>query len=200
MAEPFNVEKFRQQMGSPASAAPQPVPVQMQAAPAAMPPIRPQAYPSPQIPTAMSPQYSPQQLPQQMAPPMPHNPMVQAPIHTQPQTPPMAGQAQAWAPQAQPMAAQPMPAPQMMPPSSYTAPLAPGSAPLEAEAPIKKSLFNLKRLKKEKAPKVKKAVTDKAEGVEASKLSPAMIFMFGMAAGILCCLIGNMIISKIFAG
>ena len=188
-------------------AAPQPMPAQMQAAPAIMQPQPQQQFQAPQMmPANMVPQpqvpaqVMPQQAPQpQMQPPMPPQPQPQS--YGQP----VAGQPQAWAPQGQapqgqavPMVQQaaqfvPQMAAQMMPQQVFTAPAAAPQAPLE-EARSKKPRFNLKRLKKEKMPKVKKAeVQDMVEG-QTLKTSPAIIFMFGLVCGILIPRIVGMIL------
>ena len=87
----------------------------------------------------------------------------------------------------------PQMAAQMMPQQVFTAPAAAPQAPLE-EARSKKPRFNLKRLKKEKMPKVKKAeVQDMVEG-QTLKTSPAIIFMFGLVCGILIPRIVGMIL------
>ena len=225
MTEPFNVEKFRQQMRGQVPVAPQAVSAQMQAAPAAipqavpahmqgvpavMPQAVPQPYPAPQMQGQMATQHAPQPMvPQPMAPPMPQNPGFQPQLQAQPYSPPAAGQPQAWVPQGQAMQAPQ--GPQMMQPPVYaTPPAAVDALPLD-EAASKKPRFSLKRLKKVKAPKIEKTPTlqpAKAQTVEAeidspeghsTKMSPAMIFMFGMATGIVCFLVGNMIMSNLFA-
>ena len=211
MTEPFNVDKFRQQMRGQAPVAPQAVSAQMQAAPAAipqavpahmqgvpavMPQAVPQPYPAPQMQGQMAAQHAPQPMvPQPMAPPMPQNPGFQPQPQAQPYSPPAAGQPQAWVPQGQ----------TMQPPVYATPPAAVDAPPLD-EATSKKPRFSLKRLKKIKTPKIKKAAkaqTAEAEidspEVHSTKTSPAMIFMFGMATGIVCFLVGNMIMSNLFA-
>jgi len=225
MTEPFNVEKFRQQMRGQAPVAPQAVSAQMQAAPAAipqavpaqmqgvpavmpqaMPQAVPQPYPAPQMQGQMAAQHAPQPMvPQPMAaPPMPQNPGFQPQPQAQPYSPPAAGQPQAWVPQGQTMQAPQVP--QMMQPPVYATPPAAVDAPPLDEATSKKPRFSLKRLKKIKTPKIKKAA--KAQTAEAeidsveghkTKTSPAIIFMFGMATGIVCFLVGNMIMSNLFA-
>ena len=224
MTEPFNVEKFRQQMIGQAPVAPQAVSAQMQAAPAAipqavpahmqgvpavmpqaMPQAVPQPYPAPQMQGQMAAQHAPQPMvPQPMAPPMPQNPGFQPQPQAQPYSPPAAGQPQAWVPQGQTMQAPHVP--QMMQPPVYATPPAAVDAPPLDEAASKKPRFSLKRLKKIKTPKIKKAAkaqTAEAEidspEVHSTKTSPAMIFMFGMATGIVCFLVGNMIMSNLFA-
>ena len=199
-------------------AAPQPMPAQVQAAPAIMQPQPQQQFHTPQmVPAQMMPQ---QASHQQIQPPMPPQPqpVPQPQFQGQPQQPqqqpqpqpqpyiqPVAGQLQAWAPQGQapqgqavPMVQQaaqvvPQMAAQMMPQQVFTAPAAALQAPLE-EARSKKPRFNLKRLKKEKMPKVKKAeVQDMVEG-QTLKTSPAIIFMFGLVCGILIPRIVGMIL------
>ena len=195
-------------------AAPQPMPAQVQAAPAIMQPQPQQQFHAPQmVPAQMMPQ---QASHQQIQPPMPQQPqpVPQPQFQGQPQQPqqqpqpqpqpyiqPVAGQLQAWAPQGQAPQCQAMPmvqqAPQMvqqmMPQQAFTAPAAAPQAPLE-QARSKKPRFNLKRLKKEATSKVKKTeVQDIVEG-QTRKTSPAIIFMFGIACGILIPRIVGMIL------
>jgi len=74
-------------------------------------------------------------------------------------------------------------------------------APTETEeAQPKNSRFSLKWTQKEKAPKVKKEEKVKIEKVHTIRTSPAMIFMFGLACGILSFFVGSMIMSHIFTG
>ncbi len=213
MTESFNVEKFRQQMRGQAPVAPQAVPAQMQNAPVAQMPqaVPQQAYSAPQMQRAMPAPVAPQP----MVPPMPQNSgfQTQPPNHVY--TPPVAVQPQAWATQGQVMQAPQIMQPQagalQMPPAPvFAPPPATVAAPQLDEAAPKKSRFSLKRLIKEKAPKTKTAAKDNTADnhttevstteVHTSKTSPAMIFMFGMATGIVCFLVGNMIMSTVFAG
>lgn len=199
MAEPFNVEQFRQQMSG--QGVP-PTPQQGQAAPAAvMPPPAPQAY----QPSQMQPRpYQPQ--PQQMQTQMP--PQMSQQAYAPQGHIPMQGQPQPWAQNAQggqmapayappPQHQQPQfTTPQFTPPPSHMTELE-----MQDEAPAKTSRFSLKRAKKEKpakAPKVKKVKAAKEAGEETvhkTKTSPAIIFMFGMATGIVAFLVGNMVMS-----
>jgi len=230
MAEPFNVEQFRQKMSGQAS--PQP-------------PQAPSAMPAQGQPQMMPAQASPQpyqaaqmqqpQMQQTQAQPRPYQPQVQMP---QPQHAPQQ-QHYAMPPVAQPMA-QPSAPPQMQaqarmphpqqvqspqgyapqmtqpqtpmhhmpPPPVFTAPPVP-VADIVEEAP-KKSRFSLKRFAKTKTlkvPKIKKSeklelaaeMSEASDVVHTSNTSPALIFMFGMATGIACFLVGNMLMSTFLA-
>jgi len=184
MAEPFNIEKFRQQMRGQIPDVPQPVPVQMQGAPVngVMPPPMPQSFQSGQVPQHMPPQ--PQYAPQQMIPPIPPSHSVQAQPHAQNYNPSIGGQPQAWVPQGQSM-----PAPQMMPPPGFAPPPA-AMAPAEAEVtPLKKPRFSLKRIKKVKVPELKEGKLDKASGLSIPK-SSLMPFLLGLGSGVVLSLIG----------
>jgi len=194
MAEPFNIEKFRQQMRGQTPDVPQPVPVQMQGTPVngVMPPPMPQSFQPGQVPPQMPPQ--PQYTPQQMVPPIPPSHSVQAQPHAQNYNPPIGGQPQAWVPQGQSM-----PAPQMMPPPGFAPPPA-VMAPAEDEVTsLKKPRFSLKRIKKEKAPKINRVKKEKIAEEHTTKTSPAMIFMFGLTCGIVSFLVGSMVMSNVFA-
>lgn len=102
--------------------------------------------------------------------------------------------AQSWPPQGQAM-----PTPQMESIPVFAPP--PGTAMAMENAPtkFKKPRFSLRREKKEKVPKVKKIKAEASARPQASTTSPAMIFMFGLATGILCFFVGSMIMSHIFA-
>ena len=145
MAEPFNVEQFRQQMRG--------------------------------------------QVPQGQQPVIPQPPQVQPGQAQYPQgwTPPVQAQHVQLSPQMQ----------QHLAPAPVFAP--PPSAMLDEQANDvkKKSKFSLKRSSKVKTPKVKKVKTKKAEDTHRAKKSPAMIFMFGMAAGVGCALAGSMLMSSL---
>lgn len=96
---------------------------------------------------------------------------------------------------------QPMSAQHMPPPPAFAPP--PSAVPAEqGEQTVKKSKFKLKLPSKGKAPKIKKVKSEQAvetsEGSHKGKTSPAMIFMFGMATGIACFFLGNMVISALF--
>ena len=215
MSEPFNIENFRQQMRGQAPSPSQPAPVQMQQAPAPMPaPAQMQQAPAPmpvpaqqqfQPPQSSMPEMVPQHAPQPMQPPMPQNPAMVPQSQPYPQSQPQSyGQAvggapQAWAPQGQPQA-QPMQMQHMMPPPAAFMPPIAQSQAQPVETPSKKSRFNLKRLKKEKAPKIKKVkAQDMPEG-NVRKTPPAKIFIFGFACGILSFFILSTIMSSVFAG
>jgi len=180
MTEPFNIEKFRQQMRGQA-------------------PARPQVQPQP-VPQQMPPHIAPPPMPQHYAAQQQPQPQAIA----QPYGQPVGGQPQVW-----PQQGQPMPAPQMMQPQAGVPPMqqAPVFAPppsamaqeMMEETTSKKSRFSLKRSKKEKAPKVKKVKKDKGGEAHETKRSPAMIFMLGMATGMACLFAGNMVMSSVFA-
>ena len=195
--QPQPQQQFQAPQMMPANMVPQPqVPAQ----------VMPQQAPQPQMQPPMSPQPQPVPQPQFQGQPQQQE---QQQLQPQPQPQsygqPVAGQPQAWVPQGQapqgqavPMVQQaaqfvPQMAAQMMPQQVFTAPAAAPQAPLE-EARSKKPRFNLKRLKKEKMPKVKKAeVQDMVEG-QTLKTSPAIIFMFGLVCGILIPRIVGMIL------
>lgn len=93
-----------------------------------------------------------------------------------------------------------------MPPPPVFAP-PPGPIADSVETAPKKSRFSLKRaskLKAPKAPRFKKSKQVRAAGAEVledavhtTNTSPAMIFMFGMATGIVCFLVGNMLMTTL---
>ncbi|MEP3889068.1 MAG: hypothetical protein ABJN69_01300 [Hellea sp.] len=173
MAELFNAEQYHQQMSGQNAQMPQ---GQYQG--------QPQDQYQAQQPIAQP--YQPQQMQQTQTPPNPYQP-------------------QEWAPQHQPMQQTPMMQPQTpmhhMPAAPVFAPPPGMGADIIQEAP-KPSRFKRGRLAKVKTPKVKKtkAKKSKGEAVEAShttKTSPAIIFMFGMATGIVCFVVGNMAMSNL---
>jgi len=201
MTIPFNAEEFRQQMSGQNAQAQ----LQQGQMPVTQPPPVPTQYVPPMAHAEMA-------VLQTHPSPQPAYPAMPAPAMVQPQqAPPMApvwaGQQQT-APQAyqsypaQPAQHQPQAAPHTPPAQMFMPP--PGLMPkTEETAPPKKmSRFKLKRSRKEKpakAPKVK-AVKEpnldvNGEVTHKTRTSPAMIFMFGMATGILCFLVGNMAMS-----
>jgi len=197
MAEPFNVEKFREQMRGQVPNAPQQVPAQMQASPASgMPPPMPHSYQAPRPPQQMPSQ--PQYAPQQMMPPVLQQRAAQPQPSAQNYNPPAGGQPQAWAPQSQAM-----PAPQMMQPQAgmaqmpqvpvFTPPPVGTAQEVMEEIKPKKSRFSLKRPRKEKLPKVK---IEKPDGVSASK-SSVRPFLLGLVSGVALSLIGSVFLGTI---
>ena len=171
MATPFNPEEYQPQTSGVAPQLYQPVPPN---------PYAPQSY-TPQVPAhqAHNPQLQAQphasqpHAPQQWTPPA-HNNYHQAPAEPAYHNDPPMAQAQTFAP----------------PPSAT------GNTP-EPAVEKKSFLKKLKRGKKEKAPaqakeKTAKVKAEKAAVEHKTKTSPPIIFMFGMATGILCFLIGNM--------
>lgn len=173
MAEPFNIEQFRQQMRSQGN-------------------VAPQAQPQP-VPQQMPPQIAPPPMPQKYYAAQPQ-PMAQ-PAGGQPQAWPQQGQMMP-APQImQPQAGMPqMPqAPVFAPPPNAVA------QEVMEEASSKKSRFSLKRSKKEKTPKAKKVRKDQIGETNKTKSSPATIFMLGMTTGMACFFVGNMVMSSVFA-
>jgi hypothetical protein len=170
MAEPFNVEQFRQAMKEQAPTSPKPVPVRMQPVPSPTPHpyLAPKVPPhmlvdhaAPVVPQAPEPQSYPQvqfQVPAQQQAPI-HAP-AQAQTAPQPYSPPVAAQHQQWeiTPQAHPqtMSAQ-QKAPQMMSQPSEMAykqqaqalapPAGAAAGVVMDEAPRKKSRFRLNRSK-----------------------------------------------------
>jgi hypothetical protein len=201
MAIPFNAEEYRQQMSGQKAQAH----LQQGQMPVTQPPPVPAQYVPPMVQAEMAaPQTHPSPQPAYQAMPAPAMP------HSQ-QPPQMA---QAWAgqeglaPQAyqshpgQPPQHQPQAAPHTAPAQMFAPP--PGLMPKTEEiAPPKKmSRFKLKRGRKEKPAKAPKGKAVKepnldvnGEIIQKARTSPAMIFMFGMATGILCFLLGNMAMS-----
>ena len=219
MAEPFNIEQYRQQVrgetpqAEPQIQAQQPRPQQQVMSPP-QPQLDPQphaaAYQQPQQPMAPQQQPAPQQLaPQQVpansiapqaytAPPHPQPAQVQTPHVQVPQVQPrqmpphMVQQSAHMQPVHQmPHAPAFAPQPNMVP--------APQGTPEQAvQEAGKKSLFNFKRGSKLKAPKINKAKTEKTDTLQTATTPPVKIFIFGMACGIICCLIGSMILPILF--
>ena len=118
----------------------------------------------------------------------------QHPQMQQTQIPPNPYLPQEWAAQHQPMQ-QPQSPPHHMPAPPVFAP-PPGATAQEAEAAPKASRLKRKRVAKVKTPKVKKNKAEASGAVHTSKTSPAIIFMFGMATGIVAFLVGNMMMSN----
>lgn len=176
MAELFDPEQYRQQMGGQNSASAQGYP---QAVPAQ---AAPQPYQPPHMHQA--------QMQQTQAQPRPYQPQEWAPQHHQPQNPHMM---------------QPQTPVHHMPAAPVFAP-PPGTGADSVEEAPKPSRFKRKagvklkkaKVKKTRAPKNKgEASGDASEAVHTTKSSPAMIFMFGMASGIVCFLVGNMVMSNL---
>ena len=210
MAEPFNVEQFRQQQqmaGQVPQAQPQVMPAQASPQPYQPAPMQ-QSYAQPAQMEHMQTQPSPYQVqPQPNTQPIPQQ---YVPPHYQGHTQPAPAQQmppQTWSPQVQetqhPHMMQPQtPVHHMPPPPVFAPPPSAQSAVEEVEAPFKKSRFSFKRGSKVKTPKVKKNKAGKADKVataDAQKTSPAMTFMFGMATGIVCFLLGNMAMSSLLS-
>ena len=155
---------------------------------AAAQPYAPQAY-APQVPAHQA--HSPQ------AQPYVSQPHVSQPQASQPHAP------QQWTPPAQnnynqAPAGQPYHNAPPMPQAQAFAP-PPSAMDNTPESAVEKKSFlkKLKRGKKEKAPaqakeKPAKVKAEKVAVEHKTKTSPPIIFMFGMATGILCFLIGNM--------
>lgn len=216
IAEPFNVEKFRQKMRGQPPIAPQTQQPPLQQAvqqQIPQPLLQPQQVQRQMPVTPQAPMSALQHMPPPMPQNMPQNYAVQPQPMAQTYTQPVAGQAQAqaWTSQAPAVPAPQMMQPHMMPPqagapymqqmpqAAVFAPLPSDISSAEIEEPSpKKSRFSLKWTKKEKAPKVEKIKEDIITNAGASKRSSAMIFMLGMAAGMACFLVGNMVISNIF--
>lgn len=190
MAELFNAEQYRQQMGEQAAQGqaglvqgqPQPYqPQQMQQPQIAQTQIVP---PNPYQPQEYAPQPYPQYQPQLQQAAQPHMPP------------------QEWAPQhqhmQQPHLMQPQTPMHHMPEPAVFAP-PPGTTIEVVEEAPKASRFKRKRAAKVKTPRVKKSKAETSEAVHTSKTSPAIIFMFGMATGIVAFLVGNMLMSNLLA-
>jgi len=174
MAEPFNIEQYRQKMRGQV-------------------PHHPPQMQSPSMPPAQAqPQQSHQ--PQPYAPP-PQASMPQMQPH-QPQawTTPMHGQTGHGQPmqqqQMQQMVQQAMP-PVFAPPPNVT-------LVQQVEEASKKSKFKFKRPSRVKKPKTLAVETPAAiqQMGQAKPRSPIMVFMLGMACGMACFLAGNMVISE----
>ena len=222
MAEPFNIEQYRQQLrGETPQAEPQIQAQQPRPQQQVMSPPQPQAHPQPQPypaayqqpqqPVVPQQQPAPQPAPQQLAPQqMPANPVAPqayaAPPHAQPaqvqvphvqtpQTPP--GQLPPHVAQ-QPVHMQPahqMPHAPVFAPQPNMAPAPQGRPEQAVQETGKKSLFNFKRGTKLKAPQIKGVNTDT---LQAATSTPKKTFLMGMACGILCYLAGKMILSILF--
>ena len=193
MAEPFNVEEFRQKMRGQAPQAEQPQPAQMQQ-PVIQNPVPAQPY-QPVQAAQMQPQ--PQQ-PQQMAQPQQ---MLQAQIQAQPQpqghAQPMQQphiSPQAIVPHVQQMAPQTLMG-HMPPPPHFTPPA--GALPQQDDVKKKKSIFNFKKSVKAKAPKIEIETSEVSQSLEKPS---AKTFLLGLACGILLTFAGNMLVSTLFTG
>ena len=194
MAELFNAEQYRQEMSgqhpAPAQGYPQPMPRK----------AAPQPYQPPQMQQAQlqQPQMQQTQMQQTQAQPRPYQPQEWAPQHHQPQHPHVM----------HPHVMQPQTPVHHMPAAPVFAP-PPGVGTDIVEEVPKTSRFKRGRPAKEKTPKVKitkikktKGVKNKGEAAEmthTTKTSPAIIFMFGMATGIVCFLVGNMLMSNLLS-
>lgn len=182
MAEPFNVEQFRQRMNGDA----------------------PQIQPQPEQAFPLSQPYQQQSQTQGQTEPYQPYHAAQPQYHAQPYAAPpqqaLAPQmpSQLWQPQHQPLQQPQTPVHHMPPPPVFAPP--PGGGDEKMEQIPTTSRFKLKRgtkVKSPKAPKVKKSKADKSNTVHTTKTSPSIIFMFGMATGIVCFLVGNIVMSNV---
>ena len=201
MTIPFNADEYRQKMSGQNAQAH----LQQGQMPVTQPPPVPAQYVPPMVQAEMA-------APQTHPSPQPTYQAMPAPAMVQPQQPPpmapvWAGQQQT-APQAyqsyptQPPQHQAHAAPHTPPTQMFMPP--PGLMPKTEEiAPPKKmSRFKLKRGRKEKPAKPPKGKAVKGPNLDAdgeviqkARTSPAMIFMFGMATGILCFIVGSTVMS-----
>lgn len=209
MAEPFNVEEFRQKMRGQAPQAEQPQPAQMQQ-PVIQNPVPAQPYqpvqaaqmqPQPQQPQQMAqPQQMLQPQMQAQAQPQPHlhQPYPQQHVpqpqgHAQPMQQPHISP-QAMAPHVQQMAPQTLMG-HMPPPPHFTPPA--GALPQQDDVKKKKSIFNFKKSVKAKAPKIEIETSEVSQSLEKPS---AKTFLLGLACGILLTFAGNMLVSTLFTG